>query len=63
VTSDDLPHGFTLAAAGVQRELLPMEFTEVKHTFTEQGEYAFQCHVYCGGGHEGMHGKVIVEAP
>ena len=63
VTSEDVEHGFTIEAAGVQLELSPNQAREVKHTFTETGEYPFQCHVYCGGGHESMRGKIIVESP
>lgn len=63
VTSEDLPHGFTVEAAGVQLELYQSKFAEATHTFTDPGEYPFQCHLYCGGGHESMHGRIIVESP
>jgi cytochrome c oxidase subunit 2 len=63
VLSEDLPHGFAIERAGLQIELLPNAFVEAKHTFTEPGEYQFQCHVYCGGGHETMRGTIVVEAP
>jgi cytochrome c oxidase subunit 2 len=61
VLSEDLPHGFAIDSTSVQIELLPNAFVEATHTFAESGEYLFQCHVYCGGGHETMRGKIIVE--
>jgi cytochrome c oxidase subunit 2 len=60
VMSEDLVHGFAIEKAGLQIELHPLEFVEAKHTFAEAGEYPFQCHVYCGGGHETMRGRIIV---
>jgi cytochrome c oxidase subunit 2 len=62
-TSEDLPHGFSIEGMGVQLELNPNETTEVTHTFASPGEYVYQCHVYCGGGHESMRGRIIVESP
>jgi cytochrome c oxidase subunit 2 len=62
VTSDDVEHGFTLEGTDVVFELTPNRFSEATHVFAEPGEYAFQCHLYCGGGHESMRGKIIVEA-
>jgi cytochrome c oxidase subunit 2 len=62
LTSEDVPHGFTIEGTDVQIEVQPNVFTEVKHTFTEPGDYTFLCHVYCGGGHEGMQARIIVEA-
>jgi cytochrome c oxidase subunit 2 len=62
VTSDDLEHGFTLEGTDVVFELTQNRLSEKKHTFTEPGEYAFLCHLYCGGGHESMHGRIIVES-
>jgi cytochrome c oxidase subunit 2 len=63
VLSEDLPHGFAIERVGLQVELQPNAYVEARHTFVEPGEYAFQCHVYCGGGHETMRGTVVVEAP
>jgi cytochrome c oxidase subunit 2 len=63
VLSEDLPHGFAIEKAGLQIELQPNAYVEAKHTFADPGEYQFQCHVYCGGGHETMRGTIVVEAP
>jgi cytochrome c oxidase subunit 2 len=63
VLSEDLPHGFAIERTGLEIELLPNAFVGAKHTFTEPGEYQFQCHVYCGGGHETMRGTIVVETP
>jgi cytochrome c oxidase subunit 2 len=63
VKSEDLVHGFSIAGTSIQMELPPNEDAVARHTFSEPGEFTFQCHVYCGGGHETMHGRIIVEAP
>jgi cytochrome c oxidase subunit 2 len=63
VKSEDLVHGFSIAGTSIQMELPPNEDAVARHTFSEPGEFTFQCHVYCGGGHETMNGRIIVEAP
>ena len=63
VKSEDLVHGFSIPGTGIEMELPPNEDAVARHTFSEPGEFTFQCHVYCGGGHETMNGRIIVEAP
>jgi cytochrome c oxidase subunit 2 len=63
VKSEDLVHGFSIEGTSVQMEITPEQFAVARHTFSEPGEFMFQCHVYCGGGHESMRGRVIVESP
>lgn len=60
-TSDDEVHGFIINGTSVRLELEPGRISEVTHTFTEPGEYQFICDWYCGTGHPGMSGKIIVE--
>ncbi len=60
VRSADLVHGFLIEGTGIEFEVDPLEPMEASYTFTEAGEYPLLCHVYCGGGHPSMLGKVIV---
>ena len=60
ISLDD-PHGFHVEGTDIRIDLLPGMEREVTHTFEEAGEYSFMCDVYCGGGHDFMRGRVIVE--
>ena len=63
VKSEDLVHGFSVEGTSIQMEITPEQFAVARHTFSEPGEFPFQCHVYCGGGHETMRGRIVVESP
>jgi len=60
IAQDD-PHGFHVEGTEIRVDLLPGTVREVTHTFEEAGDYPFLCDVYCGGGHDFMRGRVIVE--
>jgi cytochrome c oxidase subunit 2 len=60
VASPDVIHGFRILGTDVNSMVIPGEISLVSHTFTEPGEYLMVCHEYCGVGHQGMYGKVIV---
>ncbi len=61
LTSRDQNHGYLILDTPVELDVFPAGFTEAVHTFEEPGEYEVICHIYCGGGHDFMRGKVIVE--
>jgi cytochrome c oxidase subunit 2 len=61
LTSRDVVHGFMIEETTVNLEVIPGHSVEARHVFDEAGEYYFQCHEYCGRGHQGMYGVVIVE--
>lgn len=54
-------HGFSLGAFGIDEEIGENETMTVKFFASKQGEYSFHCSHFCGIGHLGMNGKVIVE--
>lgn len=54
-------HGFLIEGTPIELEVDSYQYYEGVHTFEEPGEYTFLCHLYCGGGHPEMFGKVIVE--
>ena len=61
VTAMDGTHGFKLAAFGLD-EKLEQHVTKVIEFYAgAKGEYDFQCSHFCGIGHFGMSGKVIVD--
>ena len=60
VTSEDVTHGFGLADYDIDRKLPPNETVTIEFTADKTGTHHFHCTVYCGPGHEQMHGKLVV---
>jgi len=61
LTSTDTKHGFELKAYGIRTELPKGQSVAVRFLADQIGEFSFQCVVFCGLGHFGMDGKLIVE--
>lgn len=61
VTSQDVIHGFMIPETQVNAMVIPGHITRVTYTFDEAGEHNIICHEFCGIGHHGMFGKVVVE--
>ncbi|HLK39561.1 MAG TPA: cupredoxin domain-containing protein [Polyangiaceae bacterium] len=61
VTSSDVHHGFNLPDFGMRADVVPDQTTKVRVTFDKPGTYNFHCDYYCGSGHEGMSGQVVVQ--
>ncbi len=57
----DGTHGFNLGAYGIDERLPEQEVKTVEFYAGEKGEYSYKCSHFCGIGHLGMTGKVIVE--
>jgi cytochrome c oxidase subunit 2 len=57
----DRKHGFKVPELGLDEVVKAGEVTEVKFTPQTKGAFAFHCSVFCGSGHEGMTGTIIVE--
>ncbi len=61
-TSLDRVHGFTVPdLGGVRATIEPGKVTQVRIVAPKAGTYEFHCDLFCGDGHEGMTGKIIVE--
>ena len=61
-TSLDRVHGFTIPdLGGVRATIEPGKVTRVRIVAPKAGTYEFHCDLFCGDGHEGMTGKIIVE--
>ncbi len=57
----DGTHGFQLSAFGIDERLDENETKTIDFYVSKKGEYGFRCSHFCGLGHLGMTGKVIVE--
>lgn len=61
IRSADVPHGFGLAAFGINEVINPGQDVVVEFTADRKGEHSFICTVACGAGHADMRGTLIVE--
>lgn len=60
VTSTDVTHGMDIEGMHIDVELPPNEMQKIEFTPEQAGTYHFHCSVYCGEGHQDMHGELIV---
>lgn len=61
-TSLDGVHGFTVPdLGGIRATIEPGKVTNVRILAPKAGTYEFHCDVFCGDGHEGMTGTIVVE--
>ena len=60
IKSIDVTHGFNLPAFGVNKQLDAGKTTTVEFVVDKKGTFAFSCSVFCGAGHSGMTGKLVV---
>jgi heme/copper-type cytochrome/quinol oxidase subunit 2 len=61
IRSLDGTHGFTLNQFGIDVSIEEGETKTVSFFAKEKGEFGFHCSHFCGIGHFGMTGKIIVE--
>lgn len=54
-------HGLRIPAFDVDLQALPGGVTTTTFLAEPSGRYEMHCDVYCGSGHEGMHGTLVVE--
>ncbi len=60
VTSEDVTHGIGIKSHGVEEVLLPGKMVKIEFDAGEPGSYHVHCSVFCGDGHDDMHGELIV---
>lgn len=63
VTSVDVIHGFQIVGTNANATVVPGYVSQFTITFPHDGEYLIVCNEFCGIGHHGMYGKVIVGKP
>jgi cytochrome c oxidase subunit 2 len=61
-TALDFTHGFNIPDWHIRADLPPGQITTVRLTPDQAGEFDFLCDNFCGDGHEGMNGKIVVTA-
>ena len=61
LVSTDGKHGFELKPFGIQADLSKDQPITVRFMANQAGEFEFRCIVFCGLGHHGMKGKLVVE--
>ncbi|HEY6308918.1 MAG TPA: cupredoxin domain-containing protein [Candidatus Angelobacter sp.] len=61
ITATDHDHGIKLEAFHVEQKLKKGVPTTVEFTADKSGTFPFKCSVFCGLGHGGMKGTLIVE--
>lgn len=61
ITGLDHDHGFKIDAYHIDELLKKGEQRTIEFTANESGTFPFQCSHFCGLGHKGMKGELIVE--
>lgn len=61
IKSVDVEHGFSLSAFGIDKTISPGKETVIEFVADKKGEFPFFCSIFCGEGHSGMRGKLVVE--
>ena len=61
LVSLDRKHGFTAPDLGLRADIDPDHVTRLELVPQKVGTFEFHCDVFCGSGHEGMEGEIVVE--
>src|SRR3989338_1550475 len=61
VTSTDVPHGISITEYGINERLDPGTPKTIEFTADKEGTFTAFCSVFCGSGHGGMKGRLIVK--
>ncbi len=57
----DRLHGFSCPGLRIRSDIFPDKKTRLRFTPDKVGTFPFHCDNFCGSGHEGMTGTIIVE--
>ena len=60
IVSLDRKHGFTIPDLKVRSDVKPGADNVVRFTPEQAGTFNFHCDLFCGSGHEGMAGTLVV---
>lgn len=61
LVSEDVTHGFSLPAFGINETLEAGKTVTAEFTADKKGTFPFNCSVFCGSGHGGMRGTLVVQ--
>jgi cytochrome c oxidase subunit II len=59
-TSLDRLHGFSCPGLAIRTDVVPRKVTTLRFVPQKAGTFPFHCDNFCGSGHEGMTGTIIV---
>ena len=62
LTAPEVAMGFYAPELGLRALIVPGEVAKVPFTADKAGRFDFLCDVFCGDGHEGMNGHLVVSA-
>lgn len=60
VTSEDVAHGIGIEGYDINVNLPPGETKVIEFQADTPGRHHFHCSIYCGTGHNEMHGELVV---
>ena len=60
ITSPEVVMGFYAPDLNLRAVLVPNEVARLRFAATRAGTFAFICDIFCGDGHEGMSGRIVV---
>ena len=60
LTTLDVPMGLNIPDFKVRSDIIPGKTTKLAFTPDKTGTFTFVCDLFCGDGHEGMEGKIVV---
>jgi cytochrome c oxidase subunit 2 len=60
-TAPEVAMGFFAPALGLRALIVPGEVARLPFTAGPAGRFDFLCDVFCGDGHEGMNGHLVVQ--
>ena len=60
LTTEDVLMGLSVPDLDIRTDIVPGKTTLLRLTPQQAGTYEFLCDIFCGSGHESMHGKIIV---
>ena len=60
LTTEDITMGFKVPDFGVRADIVPGKTTRLDLTPDKAGTFTFLCDIFCGDGHEGMSGQLVV---
>jgi cytochrome c oxidase subunit 2 len=61
LTSLDRKHGFQVPDLKIDESVEAGQITRVRIVPDRVGTFPFHCDVFCGSGHEGMEGEIVVK--
>jgi cytochrome c oxidase subunit 2 len=61
-SAPEVAMGFFAPELGLRTLIVPGEVSKVPFTADRAGRFDFLCDVFCGDGHEGMNGHLVVQA-